>query len=108
MNYCTGEMDIAAICFNCESDGCKWEWGNCYENDGTPDNSIWTSIETDGILETSPSVNQNFDESTYNEQEEVEDQEDLEALSVSGNDPVTCVSCKYDSKKMETTCFNGI
>ena len=67
MNYCTGEMDIAAICFNCESDGCKWEWGNCYENDGTPDNSIWTSIETDGILETSPSVNQNFDESTYNE-----------------------------------------
>jgi hypothetical protein len=58
MNYCTGKVEVALICFNCEEDGCKEEWGNCFENDGTPDNSAWTSIETDGILETSPSVNQ--------------------------------------------------
>ena len=38
---------------HCEEDGCKNEWKNCYENDGTPDNSAWTSLETDGILETS-------------------------------------------------------
>ena len=39
-------------------DGCKWEWNNCYEWDGTPDNSEWTSIETDGLPETSPSLNE--------------------------------------------------
>ena len=41
---------------HCEEDGCKQEWKNCYENDGTPDNSAWTSVVTDGILETSPSA----------------------------------------------------
>ncbi len=35
----------------------KWEWGNYNENDGTVDNSILTSIETDGLLYTSPSRN---------------------------------------------------
>jgi hypothetical protein len=47
---------------HCEEDGCKNEWKNCYENDGTPDNSAWTSLETDGILETSPSANGNADD----------------------------------------------
>ena len=36
-------------------DGEGWEHANWFENDGTPDNSLLTSIETDGILETSPS-----------------------------------------------------
>ena len=34
----------------------KWEWPNWNEADGTPDNSDLTSIETDGILITSPSI----------------------------------------------------
>jgi hypothetical protein len=33
----------------------KWEWPNCNEHDFTPDNSHLTSIDTDGILFTSPS-----------------------------------------------------
>ena len=33
----------------------EWEWLNIYENDGTADESILTSIDTDGIDETSPS-----------------------------------------------------
>ena len=45
------------ICEHCSANGeCKIEWKNRFENDGTPDNSAWTSIETDGILETSPSI----------------------------------------------------
>ena len=64
---------MAQICYNCETGGCKYEWKNCYENDGTPDNSAWTSIKTDGILETSPSVNENLDDSKDNKELEVED-----------------------------------
>ena len=37
-----------------EEDG--WEWGNWNEQDGTADNSGLTSIETDGIFGTSPSL----------------------------------------------------
>ena len=33
----------------------KWEWANRYEHDGTPDNSLLTSIHTDGQIWTSPS-----------------------------------------------------
>ena len=95
MNYCTGKMEMALICFNCEEDGCKEEWKNCYENDGTPDNSAWTSIKTDGILATSPSVNQNLDESS--DEMEVEE-DDEESVSVSVKEPVICTSCKYDKK----------
>jgi hypothetical protein len=36
-------------------DGSDWEWPNYQENDLTPDNSLLTSVETDHILETSPS-----------------------------------------------------
>jgi hypothetical protein len=44
-------------CYNCESDcTCEWEWGNQYEIDGTDDGSYWTSILTDNLLETSPSL----------------------------------------------------
>jgi hypothetical protein len=35
----------------------KWEWPNWNEVDFTPDNSNLTSIHTDGILTTSPSIN---------------------------------------------------
>ncbi len=55
-SYRTKKMEIAIICLHCSVDGCKEEWANEFENDGTPDNSPWTSIETDGILETSPSI----------------------------------------------------
>ena len=34
----------------------KWEWPNWNEVDHTPDNSHLTSIATDGILITSPSI----------------------------------------------------
>ena len=34
----------------------SWEWGNYNEVDGTPDNSLLTSVVTDGIYETSPSA----------------------------------------------------
>ena len=37
-------------------DGQEWEHPNEFENDGTPDNSGLTSVETDGIAGTSPSV----------------------------------------------------
>jgi hypothetical protein len=36
-------------------DGQEWEHANWHENDGTVDYSLLTSVETDGILETSPS-----------------------------------------------------
>ena len=36
----------------------KWEWPNWNEHDGTPDDSHLTSVETDGILITSPSIDE--------------------------------------------------
>jgi len=36
--------------------GSGWEWRNKWEPDGTPDNSPFTSIDTDFILETSPDL----------------------------------------------------
>ena len=42
--------------YQCWSAEDGWEHANWNENDGTPDNSLLTSIETDGILETSPSL----------------------------------------------------
>lgn len=42
----------------------KWEWPNCNEHDGTLDNSQLTSIETDYIIHTSPSIDvKNYDDS---------------------------------------------
>ena len=41
------------MCMDSEN---SWEWGNYNEVDGTPDNSLLTSIVTDGIFGTSPSA----------------------------------------------------
>ena len=49
---CVGRADMHYQCW----DGEEWEWANYNENDGTPDNSLLTSIITDGILHTSPSI----------------------------------------------------
>jgi hypothetical protein len=51
---------MAPVCVICDADGynCEEEFDNCFENDGSPDNSPWTSIATDGIPETSPSVDE--------------------------------------------------
>ena len=121
-NYCTGDNEVPLICYNCEEDGCKWEWDNCYENDGTPDNSAWTSIETDGILETSPSLDEgNADDVDDDIDDGIVDDDDLPddveigksledevETSVSVEESTTCVACKFDSKKNKVTCFNGI
>ena len=37
-------------------DGEEWEHANWNENDGSDDNSLLTSLATDGIRETSPSI----------------------------------------------------
>lgn len=122
INYCTGELEVPLICYNCEEDGCKWEWDNCYENDGTPDNSAWTSIETDGILETSPSLDEgNADDVDDDIDDGIVDDDDLPddveigkslenemETSVSVEESTTCVACKFDSKKNKAMCFNGI
>jgi len=55
-NFLTKKCERALICRHCSLDGCKDEWYNKYENDFTPDNSLWTSLDTDGILATSPST----------------------------------------------------
>ena len=47
------------MCMDSEN---SWEWGNYNEIDGTPDNSLLTSIVTDGIYETSPSADDLIDE----------------------------------------------
>lgn len=53
LNYnCIGTGGFQYICW----DGGEWEWANWNENDGTPDNSVLTSIVTDGILLTSVSA----------------------------------------------------
>ena len=72
-NYETGKYEMALVCEHCSVDGCKLEWENKYENDGTPDNSFWTSIETDGILETSPSVDNENEAFSSNEDESSND-----------------------------------
>ena len=51
IKWCGGDGSYYYTCF----DGQEWEHPNEYENDGTPDNSGLTSVETDGIFETSPS-----------------------------------------------------
>ena len=40
-------------------DGQEWEWPNFNESDLTPDNSLLTSVETDGVLNTSISADPN-------------------------------------------------
>jgi hypothetical protein len=55
-NFLTKKCERAMICRHCSLDGCKDEWYNKYENDFTPDNSLWTSLHTDNILPTSPST----------------------------------------------------
>ena len=60
---CRGRADNHYECW----DGQDWEWPNYKENDATEDHSVLTSVETDGILETSPSIDGNpdaIDEST--------------------------------------------
>ncbi len=64
------------MCYNCEEDGCKYEWANCYENDGTPDNSEWTSLETDGIMETSPSINNVYENQSPNASDSDDEEEE--------------------------------
>ena len=53
--------------------GQEWEWGNYNEADGTPDNSLLTSIETDGLIGTSVSVkvqDNYFEEGDYSHDHE--------------------------------------
>ena len=52
---CVGNGTFQYVCW----DGGEWEWANYNENDLTPDNSVLTSIATDGILLTSPSADPN-------------------------------------------------
>ena len=54
-HHCVGTNDWRYICW--DAAGQEWEWGNYNEADGTPDNSLLTSIETDGLPGTSASVN---------------------------------------------------
>ena len=45
-------------CLNCEANGeCEWEFANNHEWDFTNDGSLWTSILTDNLVATSPSIN---------------------------------------------------
>ena len=37
-------------------DGEEWEHANWNEHDGSDDHSLLTSLQTDGIFETSPSI----------------------------------------------------
>ena len=56
-NPLTGATYDVFQCYNCETDcTCEWEFANNHEIDGTEDGSYWTSIITDNILETSPSL----------------------------------------------------
>ncbi len=54
---CRGLVDQHYACW----DGSEWEVPNYLEDDLTDDHSLLTSIETDYILETSPSVDANLD-----------------------------------------------
>lgn len=57
LNAKLGIFVMTHQCLNCSPGGCEWEFLNFNELDGTPDQSHWTSIETDYQLWTSPSVN---------------------------------------------------
>ena len=95
-NYRSRRWELATICEHCSANGqCKHEWKNCYEKDGSPDNSRWTSIQTDGRNKTSPSVNLEVEETLL-----LKDKQDP--------DKVICVSCKFDESKNMKICFNGI
>ncbi len=102
-NYVTQKWEKAVVCYHCEAGECKYEWGNQYENDGTPDNSYWTSIETDGIPGTSPSLDvyepaasqDSTSQSSIDEvcQNPASEDQDSEYESEEGKD---CTRCKYD------------
>ena len=59
--YCNAGLHQIAVCrFGgfvgyCWYDGSEWEWQNFMEPDGTPDQSLLTSVDTDYIYATSPS-----------------------------------------------------
>ncbi len=108
-NCKTGATEDAVTCFHCESGGCKWEWRNKYECDGTPDNSAWTSIVTDGILETSPGV--------YNEHDDISSQDSIESNETSVDNSVKpedqvehykrCSKCHFVRSQHSNVCYNG-
>jgi hypothetical protein len=105
-NCLTGLIEKAVTCYHCEPDGCKWEWRNKYECDGTPDNSAWTSIVTDGILETSPSVNNEHDDISS-----VDSNETSVDTSVNPEDQVEhykrCSKCHFVRSKHSNVCYTG-
>ena len=82
---------------------------NCFENDGTPDNSPWTSIITDGIPGTSPSVNEGNLANSSDVASSVTspDQDIEEEVESKIQDLVTCTACNWDAKKKKVTCWNG-
>lgn len=51
-HFCVGRDDWWYQCW----DGQEWEWGNYLEHDGTVDNSLLTSLDTDGLAGTSASI----------------------------------------------------
>ena len=70
-HHCVGTNDWRYICW--DAAGQEWEWGNYNEADGTPDNSLLTSIETDGLIGTSVSVkvqDNYFEEGDYSHDHE--------------------------------------
>ncbi len=52
--FCIYDNYGRLMCYDLDDQ--EWAWQNMYENDGTVDNSAWTSVVTDGMLYTSPSV----------------------------------------------------
>ena len=46
----------------CLDENGELEFENRYEIDGTEDGSAWTSIETDGLNEISPSIDELIEE----------------------------------------------
>ena len=107
-------MEGAFICTFCENGVCKEEWKNDFENDGTPDNSYWTSIQTDGLPGTSPSPNvyesaasqetisqSSIDEMYQNPAHEGQDSE------YESEDNDYCTGCQYDTKHKQRMCYNG-
>jgi hypothetical protein len=68
-------------CLNCEANNdCEWEFANNHEWDGTNDGSYWTSILTDNLLATSPSIDKLMEEApavAVNQRPQLKDTDDL-------------------------------
>ena len=107
MNPVTNLTYNVLQCYNCQNDcTCEWEYGNDNEIDGSKENGVWTSLDTNnqnGNTDVVAEVAEEAEESPMTSVEDsTESDVDQQVKAVS-----KCVSCHFNPLTKQRVCFNG-